>query len=138
MDTPAWVLKLSKAADVGAQELARAGPDFSPLSKAIPVAWRFAFMWMGETFKSDDPIQVYKHGITRRYLLLDHRGNAFRPTTLEPTSIWEAIESVYDGIELTSYFRETPYTTSVIAERSRALRATGWSVVHGAPRKYTD
>ena len=131
-------MSVSKSVDKWAQNMVRAHPDFVPLAKAIPGTWLQAFMWMGRTSESNGAIEVYKHGITRRYLLLDHNGNAFRPTSLEPTSIWEAIESVYDGLELTSYSRETPYTTSIVAERSRALRAAGWKVVYGAPFEYTD
>jgi hypothetical protein len=138
LDTHEWAVALSKAADARAQQLVHAVPDFSPLLKAIPVAWRFAFMWMGETFDSDQPIQIYKHGITRRYLLLDHKGNAFRPTTLEPTSVWEAIESVYSGLEFSPYSRETPYTDDLIAERARALRAAGWTVIHSSSLRYSD
>jgi hypothetical protein len=111
--------------------------NWVPLAKAIPATWLGGFMWMGSLSSSTGPqIEIYKHGITRRQLALDRRGTAYESG--QPTSVWEAIEYVYADMELTGYARDTPYSDDLIAERSRALRAEGWSVVHSAPLRYTD
>ena len=83
-------------------------------------------------------IEMYKHGITRRYLLLDHQGWAFRPASRDRMSVWEGIESVYAGLDVTGHRRDTPYTDDLIAERARALRAAGWTIVHGAPLNHSE
>jgi hypothetical protein len=78
----------------------------------------------------------YKHGITRRTIGLGEDGRAY--VGGRPTSVWEAVEYVYADIEAMGHTRDTPYTDDLIAERSRALRAEGWSIVHSAPCRYTD
>jgi hypothetical protein len=83
-------------------------------------------------------IHYFKHGITRRWILLDNHGRAFDQKSRAELSVWEAIEAVYEGLDKTTYSRETSYTDDLIAQRSRALRTAGWTVVHGAPFKYTD
>lgn len=94
-------------------------------------------MWMGTTTSSTgEQTEIYKHGITRIHLALDDSGTAYHLG--QPISVWEAVEHVYADIEATGHTRDTPYTDDLIAERSRALRAAGWSVVHSAPFHYTD
>ena len=135
----AHLIYLSRATDKAAGVLNDSNPAWQPLEKAMPADWRTGFMWMGTRVGSDNqPVETYKHGITRRYLMLDHEGWAFRPTSGDRTSVWEGVESVYVGLESTGHDRATPYTDDLIAERAQALRTVGWTVVHSQPLNQAD
>ena len=80
-------------------------------------------------------IRQYKHGFTRRYLLLDANGVPYRYDGhggyRRTTRAW-AIRHVFDRLEEMGYTRRTPYNAETIAERDARLGSVGWSVARGS------
>jgi hypothetical protein len=105
-------------------------PDWQPLERALPLAQCAGFMFMGY---SEDPagIRLYKHGITRRYLALDDQGRAYRYTVFgyRKTTMEEAVEEVFEGIEKTGATRETPYDDAWRAAKDAKLAEAGYRVI---------
>lgn len=108
-------------------------PDWKPLESVLPAEWWGGFMWMSRVIQGETVIELYKHGITRRYLNLDHDGGAWRydhqENVYRPELLSMAIESVYEEIELCGADQSTDYDTAYIATHNRALRDQGWEVV---------
>jgi len=80
MDTPnrdEMVLRLSRILDAWAEECLGDDPDWGPLERAIPRQWCGGFMWMNRIEADGVVIELYKHGITRRYLNLDQDNKAY-------------------------------------------------------------
>ena len=90
-------------------------------------------MWMSQFTQGETVIELYKHGITRRYLNLDQKGSAWRydseARTYRPEPLPVAIESVYRDIEWLGAERSTVYDAAYITARNRKLRDLGWEVV---------
>jgi len=108
-------------------------PDWEPLERVLPAAWCGAFMWMTRAVQRKAVIELYKHGITRRYLNLDHRGRAWRydsaSNTYRSQPLTVAIELVYRDIEVLEAERSTVYYTAYVSARIRKFRDRGWEVV---------
>lgn len=90
-------------------------------------------MWMNRITQGETVIELFKHGITRRYLNLgrdggawryDHQKNVYRPEPLD-----SAIEAVFEDIELCGADRSTVYDAAYISARNRRLREQGWEVI---------
>lgn len=79
-------------------------PDWKPLEGAIPAEWCGGFMWMTRITQGATVIELYKHGLTRRYLNLDHDGGAWRfdhqENVYRPQPLDSAVEAVFEDIEL--------------------------------------
>ncbi len=137
MDTPnrdEMVLRISRILDAWAEENLGGDPDWGPLERAIPRRWCGGFMWMGRTWDCGVVIELYKHGITRRYLNLDRFGNAYRYTGegYKLTAMEEALDHVFEGLEAMGYDRETDYDEEFIRRKHEALRKAGWTVISTA------
>jgi hypothetical protein len=108
-------------------------PDWKPLEDALPAAWCGGFMWMTRIPQDETVIELYKRGITRRYLNLDHDGGAWRydhqENVFRPEPLDSAVEEVFEGIELCGADRSTVYDTAYLTGRNRRLREQGWEVV---------
>ena len=104
--------------------------DWGPLHRVLPMAACDGCMFMGIHMG----IRQYKHGFTRRYLLLDTKGTPYRYDGhggySRTTTAW-AVRHVFEGLEEMGYTRTTPWNDETIAERDARLAAAGWAVVRG-------
>ncbi len=137
METPdrhEMILRISRAVDRWAEQHLGDDPDWGPLEAAIPREWCGGFMWMNRTSFEGTTIELYKHGITRRYLNLDHDGGAWRYVhpRFEPVPLPEAVDDVFRGLEATGYDRTTVYDDEFIRRKHAELRAAGWTVISTA------
>ena len=133
-DRDEMILRISRLLDRWAEEHLGDGPDWGPLEAAIPREWCSGFMWMNRTTFEGTTIELYKHGITRRYLNLDHDGGAWRYVhpRFEPVPLPEAVDDVFDGLEAMGYDRTTVYDEAFIRRKHAELRAAGWTVISTA------
>lgn len=125
------ILALSQMLDQWAEENLGDDPNWKPLEAVLPAEWCGGFMWMNRVVDKGVVIELYKHGITRHYLNLDADGGAHRWTGsgYEPMSLEEAIDHAFAGIEETGWDHTTVYDDEVRAEKYRALREVGWTVI---------
>lgn len=130
--TDEFILQVSKTLDSVRETVLSGEPNWLPLEEALPAEWCDGFMWMGRV-DGDPPIELYKHGITRRYLNLDSSGRAWRfdaiSHTYVPIRFEEAIDHVFEGIEDFGASRATKYDCSFIAEHNRKLHEAGFTVI---------
>lgn len=125
------VLALSRLVDRWAEDHLAAEPDWEPLEKAIPRDWCGGFMWMQRVDEHDTTIELYKHGITRRYLNLDSDAQTYRYTGSGyiPIGLEEALDWVFEGLEEMGWTRDTVYDDDFVAKKYAALREAGWTVI---------
>lgn len=94
------ILAISRIVDQVAEEYLGDEPDWDPLHVVLPLEWCAGFMWMFRAQEGDAVIEMYKHGITRRYLMLDQLNRAYRYTgdghIRIPVAV--AVERVFEGI----------------------------------------
>lgn len=115
--------------------LADREPDWTPLEAVLPLEHCAGFMFMGyATAGRGTRIRLYKHGITRRYLMLDERCRPYTYTERGEYVAWpygleSAIDRAFEGIEQLDATRSTAYDDVYIAERDAALAAAGWRVI---------
>jgi hypothetical protein len=125
------ILAISRAVDQVADEFLGDEPDWDPLHVVLPLEWCDGFMWMFRLEEDDAVIEMYKHGITRRYLMLDQYNRAYRYTgdshVRIPVAL--AVDLVFEGIEEMGWTRETAYDEEFVAEKHRQLREAGWTVI---------
>ena len=128
------VLAISRLVDQVADEFLGDEPDWDPLHVVLPLEWCDGFMWMFRVTEGDAVIEMYKHGITRRCLMLDQHNRAYRYTGKDHIQIPVAlaVEWVFDGIEEMGFDRETRYDEEFVAEKHRKLREAGWTVISTA------
>ncbi len=133
-DRDEMILRVSRAVDRWAEQHLGDDPDWGPLEAAIPREWCGGFMWMNRTTFEGTTIELYKHGITRRYLNLDHDGGAWRYVhpRFEPVPLPEAVDNVFCGLEAMGYDRTTVYDDEFIRRKHAELRAAGWTVISTA------
>lgn len=129
------VLALSRLVDEWAEGNLGGEPNWEPLEKVIPPEWCGGFMWMQRIQQDGLTIEMYKHGITRRYLNLDSDGQTYRYKGSEyvPMSLEDAIASVFGGLEEMGWSRETDYDDGFVAKKYAALREAGWTVITTGP-----
>lgn len=125
------VLAISRLVDQWAEENLFGEPDWGPLEAAIPREWCGGFMWMQRVKHRSRFIELYKHGITRRYLNLDQTGDAYEYTGkgYRRIDFENAIEWVFEDLEEWGLSRETVYDDEFIARKYEALRKAGWTVI---------
>jgi hypothetical protein len=125
------ILAISKIADQVADMYLGGEPDWDPLHVVLPLEWCDGFMWMYRLQEGDAVIEMYKHGITRRYLMLDQHNRAYRYAgdghLQIPVAV--AVERVFEGIEEMGWTRETAYDEEFVAEKHRQFREAGWTVI---------
>lgn len=130
------VLAISKVADQIADEFFGDEPDWDPLHVVLPLEWCNGFMWMCRVSQGDAAIELYKHGITRRYLNLDqfNRAYQFNGKGYDPIPVAIAVDRVFADLEELGWSRGTRYDDEFVAEKHRRLRENGWTVIStGAP-----
>jgi hypothetical protein len=104
-------------------------PDWEPLEKVVPLKWCGGFMFMGYS----GHIRLYKHGLTRHYLNVDHLGQTYLYDS-DADDYYKvpkkrAIDIAFEGIEEMGYTRRTKCTPEVMAERRRRLEDAGYKIV---------
>lgn len=134
MDREEMVQAARRAVEQWAEEALGDDPDWRPLESAIPYEWCGGFMWMNRTTQGDAVIELYKHGITRRYLNLDHNRQAYRYSEdgYVKITLDTAVDHVFDGIEEMGWDRETKYDEEFIRTKHKALRDMGYTVISSA------
>ncbi len=111
--------------------------DWGPLHDAMPVEHCDGFGWAYRVEWNSEVIEVYKHGITRAWLHLDHSGHAYfsRDSPKFPDGSYEnvpvqlAVDAAFSGIEDLGYTRETAYPTEHSDGRRSAARDVGSAIV---------
>ena len=99
-------------------------PNWKPLEARLSPARCAGFMFMGRL----NGINQYKHGISRRYLLLDDEGRAYQAfgkNEFREVPIAEALARVEAPLKEMGETLETPYDSAYVRpQRSSAPR--GW------------
>jgi len=125
------ILAISRAVDKFAEEFLEDEPNWDPLHVVLPLEWCDGFMWMFRVSDGDAVIEMYKHGISRRYLMLDQHNRAWRYTGEShvriPVAV--AVERVFEDLKEMGWTRETPYDEEFVAEKHRRYREMGWTVI---------
>jgi len=123
-------LGVARILDRFREEHLSAETDWKPLESVLPAEWCGGFTWMSRVTQGETVIDLYKHGITRRYLNLDHNGGAWRydhqENVYRPQPLDTAIEAVYEGIELCGADRSADYDTPYIDSGGR--RPVTWEL----------
>jgi hypothetical protein len=99
-------------------------PSWKPLELTLGAARCAGFMLMGRI----NGINLYKHGLTRRYLNLADDGRAFRRLgdgRFEEIPFEEALAWVQEPLEGMGETLETAYDEDYRRHRAAALRARG-------------
>ncbi len=125
------ILDLSRKLDAFREEHLSGEPDWGPLHAALCLEHCNGFMWMYRTEWEGETIEHYKHGITRRYLHLDHSGHAYLYGADEyvQTPVGIAGELVFAGIDSMGATRETVYDEAYVREKHREAREMGWTII---------
>lgn len=99
--------------------------NWKPLEKRLHSAQCVGFMFMGRF----NGVNLYKHGLSRRYLNLGDDGRAYRYVDggcFVEIPFGQALAWVADPLAEMGETLETPYDEGYKARRSAALRAAGW------------
>lgn len=140
------VLALSRAVDSVRDNAGE--PVWTPLEAVLPFEWCGGFMYMGAhearilcgspDKRTRKTVFMYKHGITRRYLMIgdDLQAYGYAASFCEvgdPAYTWlpmeDAIARVFEDIDQFGADRTTKYNSAFIAERNARLTAAGYTVV---------
>jgi hypothetical protein len=71
-------LDLARLTDAARADVSEVAPNWTPLRRLLPRLWWAGFMWMGWLSVGGHRVERYKHGITRRYLLIDAAGRCYQ------------------------------------------------------------
>ncbi len=125
------ILQVSRLLDTYRVWNASQESDWDPLHDALPLEHCDGFMWMYRVAWEGECIEVYKHGITRRSLHLDHSGRAYlyRRKGYKKIPVDTAVDRVFEGIEEFGCTRATPYTEDYKREKYRQARKLGWTII---------
>ncbi len=126
-----FILEISRMVDAIRDEYLSGEPDWGPLHAAIPIEHCNGFMWMQRFAWNGEVVESYKHGITRRYINLDHRGHAYlyRDGEYVDVPVGIAVELVFADLSLMGATRETAYNEAYIREKHRKAREMGWTII---------
>ena len=103
-------------------------PNWKPLEARLGPARCAGFMFMGRV----NSINQYKHGISRRYLLLDDEGRAhqaFGRNQFREIPFEEALALVEAPLKGLGATLETPYDSAYVRRKEAALREAGIEVL---------
>jgi hypothetical protein len=126
-----FILEMSRVLDEFRERCASFEPDWGPLHDALPLKHCDGFMFMYRDEWDGRVIEVYKHGITRRWLHLDHDGCGYfysRGGYIE-VPVVEAVDYVFEDIEEMGITRKTPYTEEYRRQKHKKAREMGWTVI---------
>ncbi|MFV9673626.1 MAG: hypothetical protein ACNYZH_10400 [Acidimicrobiia bacterium] len=126
-----FILEISRKMDALREDFLSGEPDWDPLHAVLPMEHCDGFMWMYRTELESEIIEHYKHGITRRYLHLDHSGHAYlhREGRYIETLVGIAVEIVFADLTSMGATRETAYNEAYVLEKHRKAREAGWTVI---------
>jgi hypothetical protein len=99
-------------------------PNWKPLEARLGPAHCAGFMFMGRVNR----INHYKHGISRRYILLDDEGRAYQEfgrNEFREVPIEEALALVEAPLRELGETLETPYDSAYLHRKEAALREAG-------------
>jgi hypothetical protein len=124
-------LAISRIVDQVSEEFLGDDPHWGPLHTVLPLEWCDGFMWMYRLAQDDAVLEHYKHGITRRYLVIDqnHRTYVYNGDTYDLIPVALAVERVFEGIEEMGWTRHTRYDEEFVTEKHRQWREAGWTVI---------
>jgi len=103
-------------------------PNWKPLESRLGAARCAGFMFMGRA----NGINLYKHGISRTYLYLDDDGNCYavgKPGCYLPTDFEQELSKLEELLKGLGATLETSYDENFIAQKRRALRQHGISLL---------
>ena len=103
-------------------------PNWKPLEARLGTARCAGFMFMGRVHG----INQYKHGISRRYLLLDDEGRAYEmggTDEFREIPFEEAVARVEEPLKSMGETLEAPYDSAYISRKDAALRDAGIEVL---------
>ncbi len=103
-------------------------PNWKPLEARLGSARCAGFMFMGRV----RGINQYKHGISRRYLLLDDDGRAYDPVgsnEFRQIPFEEALARVVASLRQMGETLDTPYDCAYFRRKDAALREAGIEVL---------
>ena len=97
--------------------------NWKPLEARLGRARCAGFMFKGRL----NGVNPYKHGISRRYLFLDHEGRAYQPIGREFQEVpfEEALALVEAPLKELGETLETPYDSAYVGRKEAALREAG-------------
>jgi hypothetical protein len=101
---------------------------WKPLEKRLGIARCVGFMFMGRV----NGINLYKHGITRRYLNLDDAGNCYvagKPGCYLPVDFDQELSKLEECLKGLRATLETFYDERFIAQKREALCQHGVSLL---------
>lgn len=126
-----FILEMSRIVDALRERSASQEVDWDPLHAVLAYEQCHGFMWMDRVSWRGRTLEVYKHGITRRSLHLDHEGRAYlyRGDSYKEISMSDAMERVFEDIEEMGATRETPYDEAYRREKYRKARELGWTII---------
>ena len=112
--------------------------NWKPLEKVLGKARCAGFMFMGRV----NGINLYKHGISRRYLNLDDDGNCYvkgERGRHRQADLDQELAKLVECLKGLQASLETPYDESFIARKREVLRQEGISLltVHVEPDEVT-
>ncbi len=124
-------LAISRVVDQVAEEFLGDEPDWKPLHVVLPLSWCDGFMWMYRLEQGSAVLEHYKHGITRRYLVIDQTNRTYRYNgeSYDQIPVAVAVDRVFEGLEDMGWTRETRYDEEFVAEKHRQWREAGWTVI---------
>jgi hypothetical protein len=102
--------------------------NWKPLETRLGAARCAGFMFMGCL----NGINQYKHGLSRRYLLLDDEGRAYEAAgrkEFREISFDEALAWVEEPLKELGETLETSYDNACVSRKEAALRAAGLEVL---------
>src|SRR5258708_1124153 len=102
--------------------------NWKPLETRLGASRCAGFMFMAYS----NGINQYKHGLSRRYLLLDDEGRAYEaaaPTPLRQLPVDEALARVEEPLKELGETLETPYDDAYVNRKEAALGAAGIEVL---------
>ncbi len=102
-------------------------PNWAPLENRLGRGRCAGFMFMGRI----NGINLYKHGIARRYLALDDHGQCFvcRDSRYERADFEIELAKIEAALGQIDETLESPYDEEYIARKQEALRQAGLQLV---------
>lgn len=126
-----FILEIRRKMEALREDFFSGEPDSDPLHAVLPMGSCDGFMWMYRTGLGGETIEHNKHGITRRYLHLDHSGHAYLygDGAYVETPVGIAVEIVFADITSMGATRETAYNEAYVLEKHHKAREAGWTVI---------
>lgn len=124
------ILDISRELDAIRERVLVGDPEWDPLHDVLPMKHCNGFVWMYRSTCSEETVEVYKHGISRRYLHLDHNGRAYEYCSDRSVEIpvGDAVDHVFENIEEMGATRVTRHSEEYVREKHRRARELSWTI----------